>query len=311
VGCCVYTIPAGTKPQGVIPIGRPIDNTQLYVLDEYLQPVPIGVAGELYIGGAGVARGYLHQPELTAQRFIPNPFDANPNARLYKTGDRARWLSDGNLDFLGRLDFQVKVRGYRIELGEIESVLERHPEVRKAVVVDRTDSSGENRLIAYVVVDRKDDLIPELRKYLQQKLPDYMLPSAFIVLDELPLTSNGKVDRKALPEPDVSRNSESVFSSDQTPLERKLATVWSDVLGVTNIGVDDNFFDLGGHSLLAVRLFARLREMLGLDLPLRMLFEAPTIVDLAQRIENIIWAAKKSSPNIAGGDDDPHEEITI
>ncbi len=313
VGCCVYIIPAGSKPRGVIPIGKPIDNTQLYVLDKYLQPAPIGVAGELYIGGAGVARGYLNQPELTAQRFIPSPFDSNPRARLYKTGDRVRWLPDGNLEFLGRFDFQVKVRGYRIELGEIESVLEQISRVKQAVVTVLADSAGEKRLVAYVVLENSavgEDLVAELRDHLKQKLPDYMIPAAFVMLNELPLTHNGKVDRNALPKPEVSRKIEGHVEA-RTSLEKTLAGIWAGVLGIEHVGVEDNFFDLGGHSLLAIRLFARMHEALHLDFSLRMLFEAPTIAQLATQIENIIWAAKQGSQNNLGGDEDARQEIMI
>ncbi len=289
VGCCVYTIPAGTKPQGAIPIGRPIDNTQLYVLDEYMQPVPIGVAGELYIGGAGVARGYLNQPELTVQKFIPSPFSSNPEERLYKTGDRARWLSEGNLEFLGRLDFQVKIRGYRVELGEIESVLEQRPEVGQVVVADRADANGMKRLVAYLTVNagaQNENPIAELRSYLQRHLPDYMIPGAFVVLDELPLTPNGKIDRKALPDPDGAALVSSVeFAPLQTPTEQILAGIWIDLLRLQRVGRYDNFFELGGHSLMATQALARLRGTLGVEVSVRTLFEAPTLIELGAAID--------------------------
>jgi amino acid adenylation domain-containing protein len=283
VGCCIYEVLAGASVSGAVPIGRPIANTQLYILDSLLQPVPIGIPGELHIGGDGLARGYLNRPELTAEKFIPNPFSPEPGARLYKTGDLARHRSDGNLEFLGRLDHQVKLRGFRIELGEIEAVLGGHPAVREAVVVVREDVPGDMRLVAYVVPDQEPaPTSREWRAFLQAKLPDYMIPSAFIRLDILPLTPNGKVDRRALPAPDQARPAlEDAFVAPRTPVEEGLARIWSQVLGLEQVGVHDNFFELGGHSLLATRVISRLRDTFHVELPLRSLFEAPTVAGLA------------------------------
>jgi amino acid adenylation domain-containing protein len=276
------------------PIGRPMADTQIYLLDTHLQPVPIGVSGEIHIGGAGLARGYLNRPELTADRFIPDPFSAEPGARLYKTGDLARYLPDGNLEFLGRLDHQVNLRGFRIELGEIEKALEDHRAIRHAVVVAKEDTPGDTRLVAYVVVDRQAvptshepvPTISALRSFLQTKLPDYMVPSAFVWLDALPLMPNGKINRRALPIPDPARPElDEAFVAPCTPTEEMLAGLWANVLGVEAIGVHDNFFDLGGHSLLAVQVISRLRDALQVEVPLRALFEAPTVAGLALYIE--------------------------
>jgi amino acid adenylation domain-containing protein len=279
-----------------VPIGRPIANTQLYLLDGQLQPVPIGVPGELYIGGASLAQGYLNQPTLTAERFISNPFSNETGARLYKTGDLARYLPDGNIEFLGRLDNQVKIRGYRIELGEIETILEHHPAIRQAIVVAREDATGDRRLVAYCVPHYR--FIPdirELRSFLQTKLPDYMVPVAFVVLDPLPLTPNGKVDRQALPNPDQTRSTLfEAFAAPRTPTEELLADIWASVLGVEAVGIHDNFFDLGGHSLVAVRVMSRLRKVLQVDVSLRTLFDAPTVAGLAQRIEMARQAAQSA-----------------
>jgi hypothetical protein len=282
--------------QYIAPIGRPIANTQIYLLDAHLQPVPIGVAGELYIGGKGVARGYLGLPEMTGERFIPNPFSNEPGARLYKTGDLARHLPDGNIEFLGRLDNQVKIRGYRIELGEIETTLEHHAAIRQAVVLAREDTSSDRRLVAYCVPDhgsRPD--IRELRSFLQAKLPNYMVPAAFIVLDTLPLTPNGKIDRQALPAPDQARPPLfEAFMPPRTPSEDLLAGIWVSVLGVESVGIHDNFFALGGHSLLAVQVMSRLRRICQVDVPLRALFDAPTVAGLARHVEAVRQAAQSA-----------------
>jgi amino acid adenylation domain-containing protein len=271
----------------IVPIGRPIANTQLYLLDAQLQPVPIGIAGELYIGGASLARGYLRRPELTAERFIPDPFSNAPGARLYKTGDLARYLPDGNIEFLGRLDNQVKIRGYRIELGEIETTLRHHPAIRQAVVLACEDTSDATRLVAYCVPHH--GCIPDIRewrRFLQRTLPDYMLPATFIVLDVLPLTSNGKVNRQALPVPDQARPPlYEAFVGPRTPIEELLAGIWAHVLGVEAVGIHDNFFALGGHSLRAMQVISRLRRTLQVEMPVRVLFEAPTVASLAQCIE--------------------------
>ena len=272
-----YSTWALRKPGGPATIGRPISNTAVYLLDENRRPVGEGGAGEIYIGGAGVGRGYLNRPELTAERFIENPFGGE-GWRLYKTGDLARWREDGQLEFIGRADFQLKIRGYRIEPGEIEAALREYPGVVDAVVVGREDEAGEKRLIACVAGIGGPEATPELRRFLKGKLPGYMMPSAVIWLKALPLTPNGKVDRKALPEPDWGRMGGAVRAEYVAPrgeLEQILARAWEEILGVEAIGALDNFFDLGGHSLLAIRLVSRLREELGIELPLRSLFDHP------------------------------------
>lgn len=293
VGCCVYRIPPGRHTSGSIPIGRPIANTQLYVLDRHLQPVPVGVPGELHIGGAGVARGYLNRPELTAEKFIANPFSSVVGSKLYKTGDLARWLSDGNLEFLGRLDDQVKVRGYRIEPGEIVAELARHPAVRGAAVVAREDVPGDRRLVAYFLPTRTEGIeTSELRRFLRARLPEYMVPSAFVPLASLPLTPNGKVDRKALPIPGgpcVRRWEEATAPTDD--LERLLAGIWEKVLSIRPVGVTQHFFDdLGGHSLLAVGLFAEIEKVTKKRLPLASLFQGPTVRELARLLRQESWS---------------------
>ena len=286
-------IESGDEP---ISIGRPLANTQIYLLDENLNPVPIGVPGELHIGGDGLARGYLNQPELTAQKFIRNPFNKDSAARLYKTGDLARRLSNGTIEYLGRLDEQVKIRGFRIELGEIESALRQHAAVRDCVVVAREHSAGDMRLVAYVVpatemaVDRKG-----LRAFLREQLPDYMMPAAVIELAELPLTPTGKVNRRALPAPEYDAQLKESYVAPRTPAEQLLAAVWGEVLKVSRVGVNDNFFELGGHSLLAVRLFARLEKDFGKRLPLATLFQAPTVRQLALILRQEGWSAPWSS----------------
>jgi len=281
-------IPAKPRTDMAPPIGRPIANTQVYLLDEKLQPVPIGVPGELYVSGDGLARGYLNRPDLTAQKFIGNPFSDNSSDRLYKTGDLARYLPDSNIEFLGRIDNQVKIRGFRIELGEIEALLTQHPDLQEAVVVVREDIPGNKYLAAYVV-PKLEALSPasppnisELRSFLKAKLPDYMVPGAFVFLEAMPLTPNGKIDRRALPLPDSYRGEqEDNFVAPSTPTEKILAAIWAEVLGLQQVGVNDNFFDLGGHSMLAARLFAQIEKKLGRNLPLASLFQAPTIEELA------------------------------
>jgi thioesterase domain-containing protein len=265
-----------------VPIGRPIDNTQLYVLDQHRQPVPIGIAGELYIGGDGLARGYWNRPELTAERFVADPFSAGP-ARMYRTGDLVRTLADGNIEFLGRLDHQVKLRGFRIELGEIEAALTRHAQVREALVLLREDVAGDKRLVAYMVARQAGLDTSELRAQLKQQLPEYMLPAAFVVLPALPLTPNGKIDRKALPAPartDADCPTPAVMPRDA--IELHLARIWEDLLQRGSIGVRDNFFELGGHSLLAVQLIDRIERTFNRRLPLDTLwFGGGTIEALA------------------------------
>ncbi|NVJ02789.1 amino acid adenylation domain-containing protein, partial [Myxococcus sp. AM009] len=278
-----FTLSPGEAVGRSVPIGRPIDNTEVYVLDPALRPVPVGVPGELCLGGPGLARGYLNRPDLTAERFVPHPFSAAPGARLYRTGDRVRWRPDGVLEFLGRLDHQVKVRGFRIELGEIEAVLRGHPSVSEATAVVREDASGSSRLVAYVVPSRLE--VASLREYLHQHLPDYMVPSAFVGLDAFPLTPTGKVDRKALPAPDLSLGAAD-FVAPRTELEQQLAALFREALGLERVGLNDDFFLLGGHSLLATQVVTRLRALLGVELPLRTFFEAPTVARLAARLES-------------------------
>jgi amino acid adenylation domain-containing protein len=288
----------------IVPIGHPIANIQIYLLDAHLQPVPIGVPGELHIGGMGLARGYLNRPDLTAGRFIPNPFSGVPGARLYKTGDLACYLPDGNIEFLGRIDHQVKVRGFRIELGEIEMVLAQHPAVREAVVLAQAGEPDDpasplrlgKRLVAHLVLnDGQKPAVGELRRFTQEKLPDYMVPSIFVTLEALPLTSNGKVDRRALPVPDQEAcESRDAFVAPRTLVEEQLVDIWAKVLGLKHIGVYDDFFDLGGHSLLAVQVMTRVREAFQTGLLLRDLFESPTVAGLAEHIEAVKWAVQNS-----------------
>jgi thioesterase domain-containing protein/acyl carrier protein len=278
-----------------IPIGRPIDNTSIYILDSHLQPVPIGVPGELYIGGVGLARGYLNEPDLTAERFIPSPFEQEQV--LFKTGDLGRYLPDGNIEFIGRVDHQVKIRGFRIEVGEVEAVLNKHSDVKESIVLAREDRSDEKSLVAYFGSSRNQTpTISELRRYLRQKLPDYMVPSTFVLLDSLPLLPNGKVDHRALPAPEKVRQEPTESSvKPRDELELHLTKIWEKVLGVKNIGMKDNFFDLGGHSLLAVRLFARIQKIFGKDLPLTILFQAPTVEQLSSILRQEGWSSPWSS----------------
>jgi amino acid adenylation domain-containing protein/non-ribosomal peptide synthase protein (TIGR01720 family) len=265
-----------------VPLGRPLANTQVYLLDKHLRPVPVGVPGELHIGGEGLSQGYLYQPELTAEKFIPHPFSKEPGARLYKTGDLVRTLSNGALDFLGRIDHQVKVRGFRIELGEIEAALGEHPAIQENVVIAWEAAAGEKRLVAYLVpYNGTAPSLQELRSFLKEKLPEYMVPSNFITLDALPLTPNRKIDRRALPEPSPSRPAlTETFIAPRTLKEEVFAKVWSQVLGIEQVGVYDNFFELGGDSLLAIRVVARLGQA-GYRVSTRQLFQHQTVADLA------------------------------
>ncbi|MBZ4423347.1 non-ribosomal peptide synthetase, partial [Myxococcus sp. RHSTA-1-4] len=277
-----------------VPIGRPISNTRVYVLDASGQPVPVGVTGELFIGGDGVARGYVGQPALTAERFIPDAFSGVPGARLYRTGDLARWRQDGVLEFLGRADAQVKVRGYRIELAEVEAALLAFPDVAQAVALVREDVPGDKRLAGYVAAPESLDM-GALRAFLKQRLPEYMVPSALVRLDALPLTANAKVDRKALPAPDaVLASPAESYVAPRTPTEERLAALWAQVLRVQRVGIHDNFFELGGHSLLATQVVSRVREAFSVELPLRALFEAPTVAALAARLESVCGSAADS-----------------
>ncbi|NRD47314.1 non-ribosomal peptide synthetase/type I polyketide synthase, partial [Corallococcus exiguus] len=273
-----------------VPIGRPIANTQVYVLDAAMQPVPVGVPGELYIGGDGLARGYLGRPALTAERFVPHPFAASPGERLYRSGDRVCWSEDGTLRFLGRMDFQVKLRGFRIEPGEVEAVLREHADVTEATVLVREDVPGDKRLVAYVVPAELDTA--RLRDHLRQRLPEYLVPSTFVAMKALPLSAHGKVDRKALPAPEALRGS-AIHEPPRNALETQLVSLWEKVLGREGIGIHDHFFELGGHSLLATQLVSRIRSALEVELPVRALFEAPTVAALAARIDS---AARTQAP---------------
>ncbi|MNW26218.1 Linear gramicidin synthase subunit D [compost metagenome] len=272
-------------------IGRPIPDLRVYVLNAQLEHVPVGVAGEMYVAGAGVTRGYLNRPELTAERFIRDPFATDENALLYKTGDVARLLPSGDLEYLGRLDEQVKIRGFRIELGEVEAALSRHAAVREVVVLAKLDDSGEKLLVAYVAGTSEDSLtVTELRSHLSSLLPDYMIPSAFVFLEALPLTGNGKVDVKALPEPDAQRpDLQHSYTAPSGPTEEKLAALWQEVLGIERVGAEDNFFELGGHSLLATRLISRIRDTFSTDVGLHKLFELPTVSMLAMHIDSLMF----------------------
>ncbi|HEY0734083.1 MAG TPA: amino acid adenylation domain-containing protein, partial [Herpetosiphonaceae bacterium] len=319
-----YSTFALVEPQDATPpIGRPISNTQAYILDAWLQPAPIGVAGELYLAGAGLARGYLQRPELTAEKFLPNPFDDTPGARFYKTGDLVRYRADGQLEYLGRIDQQVKLRGFRIELGEIEATLREYPEVREAVVVVNEDARAGKRLVAYVTGEQKNKGPKEqgkyhhspspvatgegvarsagdegLRAFLQSRLPEYMIPAAFVALHQLPRTPSGKLDRRALPAPHFGDQAADAYVAPRTPIETTLAALWAEVLNLEQVGIHDNFFALGGHSLIAARLMHRVRETFQQDLPLHSLFELPTVAGLAQRIAAMQQTEQSSAPAI-------------
>ncbi|WP_038223428.1 non-ribosomal peptide synthetase, partial [Xanthomonas maliensis] len=277
--------PADATAGGISPIGVRIPDLRVYVLDAQRQPVPLGVVGELYVGGAGVARGYLNRPELTTERFFDDPFQ--PGARLYKTGDLARWRADGRLEYLGRNDEQVKIRGFRIELGEIQARLMAHPQLRDALVMAREDTPSDKRLVAYVIADDAQAVptAAQLRQWLSATLSDYMVPSAFVALDAWPLTLNGKLDRKFLPMPADGAHARHTYEAPQGEVEQRLASLWSEVLQVEQVGRHDNFFELGGHSLLAVSLIERMRRH-GLGTDVRVLFGQPTLAAIAAVVSN-------------------------
>ncbi|KAF9342628.1 hypothetical protein BGX26_007159, partial [Mortierella sp. AD094] len=283
VGCSVYEMLTPLKQSSNVPIGRPIANTRLYLLGSHRQPVPLGAIGELYIGGAGVARGYLNRPDLTAERFLPDPFSDKQDGRMFKSGDLARYLPDGNLLFLGRNDDQVKIRGYRIELGEIEAQLSEHSLVRETAVIALGEGANK-RLVAYVVSDSNDGLPHILRSHLSSRLPEHMIPAAFVRLNELPLTPNGKLDRRALPDPGINSFVSQGYEPPQSEIESTLAEIWSELLSIERISRHDNFFMLGGHSLLAVQMIERLRRI-DLEISIRTLFATPTLSALAQSID--------------------------
>ena len=308
VGCCVHEVQPADPQNGSVPIGRPIANTQLHVLDSNLEPVPPGAIGELYIGGAGVARGYLNRPELTAERFLPDPFSEVRGKRLYKSGDLARYRTDGTLEYLGRADDQVKIRGYRVELGEIEATLGAQPQVRSCTVLAREDEPGDKQLVAYVV--SRDGGAPrteDLRAFLKEKLPEFMVPARFVHLDSLPLTPNGKVDRKALPAPSREVSGAGEGGVPCTETEKRVATIWSELLKVDGIGMHDDFFDLGGDSMTAVALLAHLHEIFDVDLELASLFDRPTIASLSEAVDILVLTSPGSGPDAGSAEREEFE----
>jgi amino acid adenylation domain-containing protein len=297
VGSCTYDVDAIDEQRaGTVPIGRPIANTRAYVVDGQLQPLPVGIAGELCIGGVGVAKGYVGQEELTAAAFVSDPFADADGARMYRTGDRVRFLPDGNVEFLGRIDEQVKIRGYRVEPGEVDRTLLRHPAVTRAAVVPREDAHGDLRLVAYLVASPAPSAV-ELQAFLAETLPDYMIPSAFVLLDDLPLTASGKIDRKSLPDPATVEAPATDYVEPRTPLEQALAEMWAEVLGVERVGATDDFFALGGHSLLATQVIARIRSEYA-DIPLHSIFTSPTVESLAE----VVLAAELDTLEAENGD---------
>jgi amino acid adenylation domain-containing protein len=284
-------------------IGRPIDGVEIYILDDHRQPVAEGATGEIYIGGAALARGYRNRPDLTAERFISNPFSAEAGARLYRTGDLARWLPDGQIAFLGRIDEQVKIRGYRVEPSEIATVLGQHAAVRTSVVVAREDAPGEKELVAYVVLAPGAKLnAGELRDHLRKRLPDYMVPAEFVSIASVPVTANGKLDRAALPSPNGSRPHVEVYVEPRTAVEEELAKILAPLLKLQRVGVNDNFFLLGGHSLLGTQLIARISETFGVDLTLLKLFDHPTVAEMSSEIEELILLKVESSESELSGE---------
>jgi amino acid adenylation domain-containing protein len=289
VGCCTFAVRENDVAKwapATMPIGRPIANDEIYILDQHLEPTPIGVPGELCIGGTGLAKGYLNQPQQTAERFVSHPFSKLTSARLYRTGDLARFLPDGNVEFLGRIDHQVKIRGFRVEPAEIEAMLKQHPAVKQSVIVPYEDKAGEKRLAAYIVA-AKAPTSEELRAFLLQQLPEYMVPSAFLAIDSIPLTPNGKVDLRALPSPEEGQAKvEREFIAPRNPAEEKLVGIWTEVLKLPQVSVNDNFFELGGHSLLATQIISRIRNTFRVQLPLHSFLETPTVSDLAEKISH-------------------------
>jgi len=278
-------------------IGRPIDNVQIHILDDELRPVPAGQIGEVYIGGAGLARGYRNRPDLDGEKFIPNPFNRAANERLYRTGDLGRYLGDGQIAFVGRIDSQIKIRGYRIEPNEIISVLNQHPGVQASVVVARDDAAGNKQLVAYVVPTRGAQLsYASLVLFAREYLPGYMVPGLFVQIDSLPVNSNGKVDRASLPAPDPTNIiGDQGRGRPQTAIEKRIVRILGDLLGIEGIGTNDNFFFLGGHSLLGTQLIARLRDAFGVELSLRRVFDSPTAAELAREIETLLASETRAS----------------
>jgi aspartate racemase len=294
-----YPMAAGTRVANSVPIGRPLSNTQAYVLDADMQPVVIGSAGELYVGGDGLARAYLNRPGLTAERFVPDPFSAEPGARLYRTGDLCRYLPDGNIEFLGRRDRQFKIRGFRVELGEVEAALGAHPRLREVVVEAAEEAPGRKRLVAYFVAGEggAPPSPGELREFAQGRLPEYMVPALFVPLDALPLTPQGKIDRRRLPEPAPARAQPGrPYAAPQTEVERIVAGVWREVLQVDEVGLDDNFFDLGGDSLRMLRVHTKLREALQRDISMVETFTYPTVSAIARHLSETPAPAADARP---------------
>jgi acyl carrier protein len=273
-------------------IGWPIDNVQIHILDENLKPVPLGESGEIHIGGAGVARGYRNRPDLTREKFIPDPFSSDPTSFIYKTGDMARRLSNGQIAFLGRLDEQIKVRGFRIEPAEIVKVLDEHPDVQASIVVAREVAPGDRRLVAYFVSTPKNRTTHlELRNFLAARLPEYMVPAIFVQLHAMPMNASGKVDRAALPLPSTENTlRDNVFVAPRNPIEERMADMLAPLLGLDRVSIEDNFFFLGGHSLLGTQMIARVRNIFGVELTLRSLFDAPTIAQLSAQVEALLLA---------------------
>jgi amino acid adenylation domain-containing protein len=311
--CKLWGSVSETPALSKVPIGRPISNVQLYILDQFLQPVPIGVPGEIYIGGVGLARGYLNRPKLTEEKFIPNPFSDELGARLYITGDLARYLLDGNIEFLGRIDNQVKIRGLRVELGEIEAVLSQHSSVRETAILVQDNTPCKKRLVAYVVLNPEQSIsTDELRLFLKYKLPDYMIPSTILVLNSLPLTPNGRVDLRALPTPVEGTQEHSVtFMAPRTPVEQQVANIWTQVLQMEKVGIYDNFFELGGNSLHAIQVIYRLHQAFQVELPLSSLFEEPTVSGLAEHIETVYWTVQDLQPPSMDPLGNDREEIEL
>src|SRR6185503_13214097 len=301
VGCCFYEVAQGASLNGAVPIGRPVANTQVYVLDEYLNPLPPGIPGELFIGGIGLARGYLNNPDLTARAFIPHPFSRERGARVYRTGDRARYLPDGNIEFLGRFDDQVKLRGYRIELGEIETVLCEHAEILEAVVIVREHARGAQTLVAYFVsTDANSPASSELRRHLKEKLPEYMVPAVFVQVERMPLTANGKLDRSALlalqPESATACGDQ---ASPRSPVEKIVAETWQEVLGVERDGIYDNFFALGGDSIVSLQIVSRLNQA-GLMMTPQDLFGHQTVAELSAAFQHTPTAVHAEPGPVSG-----------
>ncbi|HEX8164417.1 MAG TPA: amino acid adenylation domain-containing protein [Beijerinckiaceae bacterium] len=310
VGCCVHEVAPGDPRDGSVPIGRPIANTQLYVLGPDLEPVRPGVVGELYIGGAGVARGYLNREDLTRERFLPDPFSGGPGARLYRTGDLARWRPDGILEYLGRVDTQVKLRGHRIELGEIEATLAGHPDVRSCVVVVREGEPGDKELVAYVVAAGREPpaaQVRALRAHLKEHLPEVMVPAHVVLMEALPLTRNGKVDRDALPAPAAEPWDLKDVDAPRTETEKAVAAIWAGLLKRERIGIHEDVFDLGAHSLMAMRALAQVREVFGVNVPTRNLFEHPTVAAFAGVVDRLAFVAGANRAGAAG----EREEIEL